>query len=320
MSDRSVILNLPLIQPSQAQKHVTHNEALVQLDALVQLSVESRSRDVPPPDPLPGARYVVGPGAGEIWAGHADAVAVWDGTAWRYHVPRTGWQAWIRDEAIMAVYDGNGWVDLSGGGQNLAGVGINTSYDATNPLAVSGAATLLTHAGAGHQLKINKAAPGNTAALLFQSGWSGLAEIGLAGNDDFSVKVSADGSSFTEALRIDRGTGRTDARQLRSGAIDIAADTVGVIQTPAEGGILALAVVTPGASQPAHAGLFAYRTAGGLMLMRLAQGPSVENQGAVQLTGTTGSAGTSAIAAAPGQIHIENRNGATWRYAYTFLC
>lgn len=32
-------LQLPYIAASQAQKHVTHNEALVLLDALVQLAV-----------------------------------------------------------------------------------------------------------------------------------------------------------------------------------------------------------------------------------------------------------------------------------------
>jgi hypothetical protein len=37
MPDTSHALSLPLIQPSQAQKHVTHNEALRILDAVVQL-------------------------------------------------------------------------------------------------------------------------------------------------------------------------------------------------------------------------------------------------------------------------------------------
>ena len=39
MPDTSHALSLPLIQPSQAQKHVTHNEALRILDAVVQLVV-----------------------------------------------------------------------------------------------------------------------------------------------------------------------------------------------------------------------------------------------------------------------------------------
>lgn len=320
MSDSSAILNLPFIQPSQAQKHVTHNEALSQLDALVQLSVASRSTDVPPPDPVPGTRYAVGAGAAEVWAGQAHAIAVWTGNAWRFYTPLVGWQAWIADESVLAVFDGTGWVSASGGTQNLAGIGINTSSDANNPLAVSGAATLLTHGGAGHQLKINKAAPGDTASLLYQTNWSGRAEMGLAGNDDFSVKVSADGGAFTEALRIDRATARTEARHLRSGAVDVGQDDVGVINTPAEGGLIAFMAVSAGASQPAHSGLFAYRISGSPMLMSLAAGPSLANQGTEQLTGTSGSSGQTSLAVAPGQIHVENRAGPLWRYAYTFLC
>ena len=49
MSDLSPILSLPLLQASQAQKHVTHNEALMQLDLLVQLTVADRTRTAPPP-------------------------------------------------------------------------------------------------------------------------------------------------------------------------------------------------------------------------------------------------------------------------------
>ena len=40
--DETTNLKLPYIAPSQAQKHVTHNEAIRALDALVQLSVTSR--------------------------------------------------------------------------------------------------------------------------------------------------------------------------------------------------------------------------------------------------------------------------------------
>jgi len=47
----------------------------------------------------------------------------------------------------------------------------------------------------------------DTASLLYQTNWSGHPEMGLAGNDDFAIKVSADGTTFTEALRIDATTG-----------------------------------------------------------------------------------------------------------------
>ncbi len=54
---------------------------------------------------------------------------------------------------------------------------------------------------------VNKEADGDTASLLFQSGWSGRAEVGLAGDTDFVFKVSADGSTWIEAIRIDKDTG-----------------------------------------------------------------------------------------------------------------
>ena len=41
MSDTTKLV-LPLIEAAQAQKHVTHNEALLTLDVLIQLSVLDR--------------------------------------------------------------------------------------------------------------------------------------------------------------------------------------------------------------------------------------------------------------------------------------
>jgi|GEM_PF-4728179 len=92
-------------------------------------------------------------------------------------------------------------------------LGINATADATNRLAVKSDAVLFSYddvtPGTGDvQFKVNKAAAANTASLLFQTGWSGRAELGLAGGDDFSVKVSADGATWKQALSIDGATGR----------------------------------------------------------------------------------------------------------------
>lgn len=141
---------------------------------------------------------------------------------WLFVTPQLGWRAWDKTNAVVVAYDGTGWTQASAAApdlENLSGVGVNATSDAINRLAVASDATLLTHDGSGHQLKINKAASADTASLLYQSNWSGRAEMGLAGNDDFSVKVSDDGATFTEALRIDAATGvvampATGARQL----------------------------------------------------------------------------------------------------------
>ena len=63
MPDTSPILALPYILPSQAQKHVTHNEALRHLDAIVQLVVISAQFTTPPVNPDKCDRYVVATGA-----------------------------------------------------------------------------------------------------------------------------------------------------------------------------------------------------------------------------------------------------------------
>ena len=55
MSD-TIHLGLPHIAASQAQKHVTHNEALRMLDALVMLAVKDRDLSAPPGSPARGSR------------------------------------------------------------------------------------------------------------------------------------------------------------------------------------------------------------------------------------------------------------------------
>ncbi len=202
MSDASSILSLPYIQPSQAQKHVTHNEALRVLDALVQLSAKSRAISAPVASPQTGDSYIVGAAPSGAWAGHAGEIAVWVDSGWQFHTPLTGWRAWIEDEAQLAVFDGTNWVSNAPDFQNLAGLGVNSSYDGTNRLSVASAASLLNHDGAGHQLKINKNTAADTASLLYQSGFSGRAEMGLAGNDNFDIKVSADGATWQSAMTI----------------------------------------------------------------------------------------------------------------------
>jgi Protein of unknown function (DUF2793) len=78
LSDVSPILSLPLILPAQAQKHVTHNEALRLLDILVQAVVATRGQDVPPATPAAGERHIVGLAPTGLWAGRPGQIAVWE--------------------------------------------------------------------------------------------------------------------------------------------------------------------------------------------------------------------------------------------------
>jgi hypothetical protein len=44
--------------------------------------------------------------------------------------------------------------------------------------------------------------------MLFQTNFSGRAEIGLTGDDDFHFKVSPDGSNWLDAIAVDKATGK----------------------------------------------------------------------------------------------------------------
>ena len=375
MPNPTANLALPNILGSQAQKHVTHNEALRLLDGIVQLGVLNRTLTAPPGSPAEGDRHVVAGGATGLWAGWDGSVAFWTDGAWFRLVPRPGWLAHVAAENALLVWTGSAWTapaalgaipdtdfglvddgdptkkvvfELSGiatgttrtltlpdvtgeiavlaGSQSFTGaktfagtltvsaaaaslgtatgdaayglgtgitasgntksvdIGtggaagsttlvtlgpvtagaagqmvINTalvtfasqvtdvsmpaanltalhlglggaSADASNRLSVNAPATLLNHAGAGHEVTVNKAAAGDDASLAFKTGFSARALAGLLGSDDFTLKVSPDGSSFLDGLVADRNTGRV--RLLAGLALDALAGDPGA---PADG-------------------------------------------------------------------------------------
>ncbi len=217
--DRTPNLDMPFILPSQAQKHVTHNEALWRLDTLVQLAVLDRDLASPPATPSEGDRYLVAAGATGEWDGWDLDIACYSDGAWARHAAADGWLVWVDDDAGFVFRSGGAWIDLGAAIvalQNLSLVGIGTMADATNPLSAKLNNALLTaktvaEGGDGDlRIKANKEAMANTVSYLFQSGYSGRAEFGLTGSDDFTIKVSPDGSAWTDALSLEKDSGGMD--------------------------------------------------------------------------------------------------------------
>jgi hypothetical protein len=214
-------LTLPFLAAAQAQKHVTVNEALSRLDGLVHLTLVARDQTAPPESADDGMAWAVPAGATGAWAGHAGTVALWSGGGWLFLTPAEGWRAHVAAEARPFLYRDGDWVAeerLISRLDGLEAVGIGTAADPTHPLAVRANAAFLAavpaaEGGTGDlRLALVKEAAGDTASLLFQTGWSGRAEIGLAGSDNLQVKVSADGSSWTGALTVERTSGHVGLR------------------------------------------------------------------------------------------------------------
>ena len=264
-------LALPYLQPAQAQQHVTHNEALQLPDAVVQLRIRAFGLVLPPAAPTSADVFALGTGAPGDWAGQDGRLAFWDGTGWQFLDPQDGWLAWdATGEGLRVLTDG-AWAPALPALQNLPGLGIGTAWDTANRLAVAADATLLSHAGAGHQIKVNKARASETASLLFQSGWTGHAEMGLAGGLDFAIKVS-DGTAWATALSAAHGTGVVTLPQ---GAVIGGAVTGAAVQAsstdPTPGRLLTVGAFGLGAPLPAVGdasaslvpGFHAYDTAAG---------------------------------------------------------
>ena len=218
-ADRTARLELPYLAAGQMQKHVTLNEALTRLDALVQTLIVSRTTTAQPASPEQGALYVLPTGrTGADWAARAVGTVVRADMGGWVEVPvQDGLIALVQDAGELIVRSGGDWVALGarlGALQGLSRLGLNTTADAANPFAarVNKALWTALESGAGGdgdlRLTFNKEAASDVLSLLFQSGFSGRAELGLIGGDDLTLKVSADGTTWHEALSVDRATGQ----------------------------------------------------------------------------------------------------------------
>ena len=203
-------LQLPYIDANQNQKTVTHNDALTMLDALVNAAVQTATLTAPPASPADGQRWIVASGGTGAWAGHDLTIAAWQDGAWAFYAPTLGTLAFNIAGGALLVWSGTAWAPALGAitGLQLAALGIGTATDSGNPLSATLNNALFTALGTGAggtgdvRVKLNKAAAGNTASFLYQDGYSGRAEVGLCGDDNFHFKVSADGSTFYDAIVV----------------------------------------------------------------------------------------------------------------------
>ena len=216
MPQSTANLALPLIAAAQASKHVTHNEALTALDTIVQLACLDKDLSSPPAAPREGDRYLVATqeptGA---WSGLSGEIALYQDGHWIGFPPQPGWLAWIIDESELYIFTAAGWELFRStikSLQSLALLGVNTTADGTNRLAVKADAALFTWddmtPGSGDmRLTLNRRSATEEAALVLQSGYQTRGLFGLLPGDLVGLKVSTDGTSYAQGFCVHPATG-----------------------------------------------------------------------------------------------------------------
>ena len=218
MSD-TARLALPLLAPSQAQKHVTVNEALLRVDAMTQLVLASASATIPPASPPEGTVHFVPAGAVNSWAGEDGRLAVFQNGGWVFVDPASGWRGWVADAGYLAVFDGAGWVPVgpevspSGAGAAIRSIeidhdvqgGTSSTTQAFLPaggvvFAITGVVVAdITGGASGFQLGVagSENRYGSGIGVAAGSWLRGVTASPLAYYSDTGLILTAEGGSFS---------------------------------------------------------------------------------------------------------------------------
>jgi len=323
MSQSSRHLNLPFIASAQAQKHVTHNETLLTLDALLFCSVSQTGLSQPPNKPAEGTRILISNNPEGEFLNHAQNIATFIDGNWTFFAPSNGWHIYCEDSQTHKTFYDNQWIENAKNApsnndfQNVNTLGIGATASQQTPFIVAGAQSLFD-GNDSHRVTINKATPSETASVIFQTGYSGRAELGLTGNDLLSFKVTPDGQNWSQGPQIDTD-GSFISPAFRTGEIEVSRDAISELTLPKTHGIITFMLKWGVYPQATHSGIFAFDIASSPLLVTLGIGPKTTNQNTKKLTGTTGPDNFLNVAVQQGKFIFENRIDTTATITYTII-
>jgi hypothetical protein len=109
MADTTPRFALPFILPGQAQKELSHNEALTRIDLALHPAVEEAPAASPPASPGDGQCWIVAAPATGDWEGREGLLAMWTEAGWRFLAPAPGTVAWNKAAGLPTLWDGWQW-------------------------------------------------------------------------------------------------------------------------------------------------------------------------------------------------------------------
>lgn len=103
--------SLPILAVAQAQKEMTHNEALVLIDALIHATVETGPQADPPTERAEGECWLIGADATGAWAGQEDRIGLWSAGGWRFIAPHDGMRVRRSADGLWMTYGAGLWAE-----------------------------------------------------------------------------------------------------------------------------------------------------------------------------------------------------------------
>ena len=197
-------LVLPYLAVGQAQKHVTVNNSLRRLDAIIQLSVASATTTAQPSSPADGAVYIL-PVAktGPHWAAFANgSLGYYRDGAWVQIAPREGWLAFAKDTGQLLVCRSASWSPLAAG---LADANI---FTATQTFASPHGASMAMRT-IEEELTLSGANATSTIAIPNGSICFGVSERvteAVTGAASFKVGIAGEPNKFGDLLGLSLGS------------------------------------------------------------------------------------------------------------------
>lgn len=136
-------LGLPLVASQQNTPEITHNEAILLVQALLG-GVISVGDNAPPGTPADGDAHIVGTSPTGAWAGRPDCIAVRLGGTWRF-IPgeddagtpiaigarHEGLRVYDRAAGALMAWNAASWVEVAGGGGGGGSYDMRFGFSAT---------------------------------------------------------------------------------------------------------------------------------------------------------------------------------------------
>lgn len=106
--------DFPFLSASrQLGKEITHNEALVIIDAILNRGVDRKAINNPPANPIEGDAYIIGSIPTGDFAKHAGELVFYS-NRWIFVTPKKDLTIWAKDEDVLYTYDGSSWIEHYG--------------------------------------------------------------------------------------------------------------------------------------------------------------------------------------------------------------